>query len=76
MADDPGAQKRKRIRWIQRYLVNPPAKVAVWCGLVPGFVLVETTGREAASDATTSSACSRKATPVGWSPSTAGTPAT
>jgi deazaflavin-dependent oxidoreductase (nitroreductase family) len=25
--------------------VNPPAKVAVWCGLVPGFVLVETTGR-------------------------------
>ena len=45
MADDPGAQKRKRIRWVQRYLVNPPAKVAVWCGLVPGFVLVETTGR-------------------------------
>ena len=26
-------------------LLNPPAKVAVWCGLVPGFVLVETTGR-------------------------------
>ncbi len=45
MADDPGAQKRKRIRWVQRYLVNPPATVAVWSGLVPGFVLVETTGR-------------------------------
>ena len=45
MADDAAKQKRKRVRWIQRYLVNPPAKVAVWCGLVPGFVLVETTGR-------------------------------
>jgi deazaflavin-dependent oxidoreductase (nitroreductase family) len=45
MGDDAASQKRRRVRWIQRYLVNPPAKVAVWCGLVPGFVLVETTGR-------------------------------
>jgi deazaflavin-dependent oxidoreductase (nitroreductase family) len=45
MADDAATQKRRRVRWIQRSLVNPPAKVAVWCGLVPGFVLVETTGR-------------------------------
>ena len=45
MADDPGAKKRRRIRRVQRYLVNHPAKAAVWCGLVPGFVLVETTGR-------------------------------
>jgi deazaflavin-dependent oxidoreductase (nitroreductase family) len=45
MVDDAATRKRKRIRWIQRYLVNPPAKVAVWAGLVPGFVLVETTGR-------------------------------
>jgi deazaflavin-dependent oxidoreductase (nitroreductase family) len=45
MDDDSAMQKRRRVRWIQRYLVNPPAKVAVWCGLVPGFVLVETTGR-------------------------------
>ncbi len=45
MADDAGAKKRKRIRTVQRYLVNPPAKVAVWCGLVPGFVIVETVGR-------------------------------
>jgi deazaflavin-dependent oxidoreductase (nitroreductase family) len=45
MADDPAAQRRRRIRWVQRYLLNPPAKVAVWCGLAPGFVLVETTGR-------------------------------
>ena len=45
MADGSAAQKRRRVRWIQRFLLNPPAKVAVWCGLVPGFVLVETTGR-------------------------------
>ena len=46
MADDSRETKKtRRIRWVQRCLVNPPAKVAVWCGLVPGFVLVETTGR-------------------------------
>ena len=44
--DDAGAKKRKRIRVVQRYLVNPPAKAAVWTGLVPGFVIVETTGRK------------------------------
>ena len=47
MADDSReAKKRRRIQWVQRHLVNPPAKVAVWTGLVPGFVLVETTGRK------------------------------
>jgi deazaflavin-dependent oxidoreductase (nitroreductase family) len=45
MDDDKAAKKRKRIRVVQRYLVNPPAKAAVWTGLVPGFVIVETTGR-------------------------------
>jgi deazaflavin-dependent oxidoreductase (nitroreductase family) len=45
MVDNEATKKRRRVRWIQRYLVNPPAKVAVWCGMVPGFVLVETTGR-------------------------------
>ena len=45
MVDDAAAKKRRRIRRVQRYLVNPPAMVAVWCGLVPGFVLIETTGR-------------------------------
>jgi deazaflavin-dependent oxidoreductase (nitroreductase family) len=42
---DDGATKRRRVRRIQRHLVNPPAKLAVWLGLAPGFVLVETTGR-------------------------------
>jgi deazaflavin-dependent oxidoreductase (nitroreductase family) len=46
MGDDSReANKRRRIQWVQRHLVNPPAKVAVWTGLVPGYVLVETTGR-------------------------------
>jgi deazaflavin-dependent oxidoreductase (nitroreductase family) len=46
MADDSTAQKRKRVRWVQRYLVNPPAKAAVWTGWVPGYVIVETVGRK------------------------------
>jgi deazaflavin-dependent oxidoreductase (nitroreductase family) len=44
--DDAPAKKRKRIRVVQRYLVNPPAKAAVWTGLVPGYVIVETIGRK------------------------------
>jgi deazaflavin-dependent oxidoreductase (nitroreductase family) len=42
---DGDADRRKRIRWMQRYLLNPPVKVAVWAGLAPGYALVETTGR-------------------------------
>jgi deazaflavin-dependent oxidoreductase (nitroreductase family) len=45
VSDDAAAQKRRRLLWVQHHLVNPPAKAAVWCGLVPGFVLVETIGR-------------------------------
>jgi deazaflavin-dependent oxidoreductase (nitroreductase family) len=43
--DEAATKKRKRLRVVQRYLVNPPAKAAVWTGLVPGFVIVETVGR-------------------------------
>jgi deazaflavin-dependent oxidoreductase (nitroreductase family) len=39
------ATRRRRIRWFQRYLLNPPAKVATWAGLVPGYVLLESRGR-------------------------------
>ena len=38
----------RKLRWVrrlQRYLVNPPMKAITWLGLVPGQVLVETTGR-------------------------------
>ena len=44
MSDD-AVRKRKRIRTVQRYLLNPPVKLAVWTGLIPGYALVETTGR-------------------------------
>ena len=46
MEDDAATKKRKRLRKVQRYLVNLPAKAAVWTGLVPGFVIVETIGRK------------------------------
>jgi deazaflavin-dependent oxidoreductase (nitroreductase family) len=38
-------RKRRRVRVLQRYLLNPPVLVAVWAGLVPGYVLIETQGR-------------------------------
>jgi deazaflavin-dependent oxidoreductase (nitroreductase family) len=44
-ANDGGERRRKRIRLLQRYLLNPPAKLAVRAGVVPGYVLVETRGR-------------------------------
>ena len=37
--------KRKRIVILQRYVLNPPMKAAVWLGLLPGHMIVETTGR-------------------------------
>jgi deazaflavin-dependent oxidoreductase (nitroreductase family) len=46
VSDDRDVRKRKRVRFMQRYLLNPPAKAAVWVGLVPGYVLVERRGRK------------------------------
>jgi deazaflavin-dependent oxidoreductase (nitroreductase family) len=40
-----GTRKRRAVRLLQRYVLNPPAWLAVRAGLVPGYVLVETTGR-------------------------------
>jgi deazaflavin-dependent oxidoreductase (nitroreductase family) len=40
------AARRHRIRLLQRYVLNPPVKLAVWTGLVPSYVLVETVGRK------------------------------
>ena len=31
---------------LQKYLLNPPTKAAVYLGLVPGHALIETTGRK------------------------------
>jgi len=44
-ADAAAERKHRRIRFVQRYLLNPPVKAATWLGLTPGLVLVETTGR-------------------------------
>lgn len=43
-ADDTAA-RRRRVRFLQRWVLNPPMKAATWFGLVPGHVLIETTGR-------------------------------
>lgn len=45
MSEPGDARKRRRVRLLQRHLVNPPAKLLVWAGLVPGHVLLETRGR-------------------------------
>jgi deazaflavin-dependent oxidoreductase (nitroreductase family) len=42
---DGSERKRRTVRFLQRYLLNPPAKLAVRFGLVRGYVLVETVGR-------------------------------
>lgn len=38
-------KRRRRVRWLQRCLLNPPMKALTWAGLSPGHVLVETQGR-------------------------------
>jgi deazaflavin-dependent oxidoreductase (nitroreductase family) len=50
---DPKAGKRRRVRRMQRYVVNPPMKVLTRWGLIPGNVLVETTGRRSGQPRTT-----------------------
>lgn len=45
MSDQLGDRKRKRVRILQRYFLNPPMKVLAWTGLLPGHALVETKGR-------------------------------
>lgn len=44
MADT--AARRRRTRLLQRYLLNPPVKLAVSLGLSPRHMVVETTGRK------------------------------
>ncbi len=43
--DDQAARRRRRIRLLQRYLLNPPVKLLAWAGLLPRHVLIETRGR-------------------------------
>jgi len=39
------AGRRRRIRFFQRYILNPPALLAARLGVVPGYAVIETTGR-------------------------------
>lgn len=39
------AARRRRVRRMQRWVLNPPMKAATWLGVVPGHVVIETTGR-------------------------------
>lgn len=45
MAATGDAARRKRIRLVQRYLLNPPVKILAWLGVLPGHALIETHGR-------------------------------
>lgn len=38
-------RKRRVIVWVQRHLLNPPVKLLVFLGVVPGYALIETAGR-------------------------------
>ncbi|MGH3714979.1 MAG: nitroreductase/quinone reductase family protein [Micromonosporaceae bacterium] len=39
-------RKRRRVKLLQKYLLNPPVKLGVFLGLVPGHAILETTGRK------------------------------
>jgi deazaflavin-dependent oxidoreductase (nitroreductase family) len=42
---DGDAHKRARVVRVQRWVLNPPMKLLVWAGLVPGHIVLETRGR-------------------------------
>lgn len=44
-ADDGTARRRRWVRRLQRYLLNPPSYAMARVGLRPGLVILETTGR-------------------------------
>jgi deazaflavin-dependent oxidoreductase (nitroreductase family) len=44
-ARDEAAVKRRRVRLLQRYVINPPLKLLARWGRYPGHVLLETVGR-------------------------------
>lgn len=47
MSSDVGARRKRRwVRLVQRYLLNPLYKAGVWYGFVPGHALIETMGNK------------------------------
>lgn len=55
-----GSRKRRWVLPLQRYVLNPPVKAAVWLGLVPAYALIETTGRRTRRRRTTVVGVSRE----------------
>ena len=51
--------RRRRVVRLQKYLLNPPTKAAVWAGLVRGHMLVETVGRKTGKRRRTVVGCHR-----------------
>ena len=45
MSPERSVRKRRAVRFLQRYFLNPPTMLAVRMGLVRGHVLIETIGR-------------------------------
>ncbi|QWF85179.1 nitroreductase/quinone reductase family protein [Amycolatopsis sp. CA-230715] len=45
MPEETGAARRRKVRRLQRYLINPPLVLALRLGVLPGHALLETTGR-------------------------------
>lgn len=43
---DDRAKRRRRVVLLQKYVLNPPTKLAVYLGFVPGHGLIEATGRK------------------------------
>jgi deazaflavin-dependent oxidoreductase (nitroreductase family) len=41
----PPSRRERRIRRLQKYVANPPAKLLLGLGLMPAIALLETTGR-------------------------------
>ncbi|WP_370948563.1 nitroreductase/quinone reductase family protein [Amycolatopsis sp. cg5] len=38
--------RRKRVRLLQKYVINPPLKALTFAGKLPGHIVLETTGRK------------------------------
>lgn len=43
---DEAAGRRRNVVRLQKYLLNPPTKLGVFLGLVPGHAIIETVGRK------------------------------
>jgi hypothetical protein len=69
------ARRRRRVRLLQRWLINPPLILAVRLGLYPGHALLETIGRRTGRTRRTVVGTQRDGRACGSLPSRARTPA-